>query len=349
MGRRAIPIELIDEVRKRHTTFNKRKLGLLKKAIELSILCDVEISVIMFSKHHGETKMHEYTSSDTKSMLNRAIAFKGPVESFTNASFPHATSNSKSVRCGEKRPREEDLTVNSVTLMRHLLNSEMANRQISDHYNSFSTQKLETISNIFPAMPSRNRNAHTFTHAQQSEEVDLSNSNDGSDSSPESSHKTPATPANARWDSSKHCPNPRLMMTNVHMSETEAPSSSVQGTTLKACLPPLPSPMKQDTYNRKCKPWRRDLNVQIPFNNNRSAAELSGTFVRTPGQPAEGGNYCASFGNNTPIGEIPLDPLATPKTPFGMASPQVMIPGRMVSSDNGTSPIATSFPTAGTL
>ena len=41
MGRKKILIEPIKDKRLRYITFNKRKAGLLKKAAELSQLCDV--------------------------------------------------------------------------------------------------------------------------------------------------------------------------------------------------------------------------------------------------------------------------------------------------------------------
>jgi hypothetical protein len=50
MGKRKIEIAKIADDRKRLATFHKRKPGLLHKAMELSILCDVEIAVIIFGE-----------------------------------------------------------------------------------------------------------------------------------------------------------------------------------------------------------------------------------------------------------------------------------------------------------
>lgn len=44
----------------RQVTFSKRRNGLLKKAFELSVLCEAEVALIIFS-HRG--KLYEYASS----------------------------------------------------------------------------------------------------------------------------------------------------------------------------------------------------------------------------------------------------------------------------------------------
>ncbi|KAJ1701889.1 hypothetical protein LUZ63_001668 [Rhynchospora breviuscula] len=49
MGRRKIVIERKETKSKRQTHFSKRHVGLLKKAYELSVLCDVDVSLIMYS------------------------------------------------------------------------------------------------------------------------------------------------------------------------------------------------------------------------------------------------------------------------------------------------------------
>ena len=47
-------------------TFTKRKFGLMKKAYELSVLCDCEILVIIFNSHN---KLFQYASSDMDKVL----------------------------------------------------------------------------------------------------------------------------------------------------------------------------------------------------------------------------------------------------------------------------------------
>ncbi|XP_047326491.1 agamous-like MADS-box protein AGL104 [Impatiens glandulifera] len=49
MGRVKLPIKRIENNTNRQVTFSKRRNGLIKKAYELSILCDIDVALIMFS------------------------------------------------------------------------------------------------------------------------------------------------------------------------------------------------------------------------------------------------------------------------------------------------------------
>lgn len=49
MGRLRIQIKKIEDKTNRQITFAKRKSGLVKKAYELSTLCDVEVALVIFS------------------------------------------------------------------------------------------------------------------------------------------------------------------------------------------------------------------------------------------------------------------------------------------------------------
>ncbi|EXC04824.1 MADS-box transcription factor 3 [Morus notabilis] len=49
MGRVKLQIKRIENTTNRQVTFSKRRNGLIKKAYELSVLCDVDVALIMFS------------------------------------------------------------------------------------------------------------------------------------------------------------------------------------------------------------------------------------------------------------------------------------------------------------
>ncbi|XP_043723510.1 agamous-like MADS-box protein AGL15 [Telopea speciosissima] len=68
MGRGKIEIKRIENATSRQVTFSKRRAGLLKKAQELSVLCDAEVAVIIFS---STGKLFEFSSSGMKRTLSR--------------------------------------------------------------------------------------------------------------------------------------------------------------------------------------------------------------------------------------------------------------------------------------
>ncbi|KAG7292910.1 hypothetical protein NEMBOFW57_002955 [Staphylotrichum longicolle] len=70
MGRRKIEIKPIKDDRNRSVTFLKRKGGLFKKAHELSVLCSVDVAVIIFGAGTNK-KLHEFSSMDMREMIQR--------------------------------------------------------------------------------------------------------------------------------------------------------------------------------------------------------------------------------------------------------------------------------------
>ncbi|CAN8065071.1 unnamed protein product [Agarophyton chilense] len=73
-----IQIRRITDNRTRQVTFLKRKNGLLKKAMELGVLCDCEVAVIVYNPHNG--KLFEYSSISMERVLNRYATYSGPSE-----------------------------------------------------------------------------------------------------------------------------------------------------------------------------------------------------------------------------------------------------------------------------
>ncbi|KAL5556609.1 hypothetical protein UlMin_038845, partial [Ulmus minor] len=61
MGRRKLHIKRIEDKHNRHVTFSKRRNGLMKKSHELSILCDVEIALVVFT---GHGRLYEFCSGE---------------------------------------------------------------------------------------------------------------------------------------------------------------------------------------------------------------------------------------------------------------------------------------------
>ena len=63
MGRNKIKIERIKSERNRNITYIKRKTGLIKKAMELSVLCDVNIFLCLIPKNSNQKSL--FCSSDS--------------------------------------------------------------------------------------------------------------------------------------------------------------------------------------------------------------------------------------------------------------------------------------------
>jgi len=92
MGRKKIKIARIDDERVRKVTFTKRKAGLIKKAMELSLLCDCEIALIIFTSQQntGGSKLYRYSSGveGPNGTLHKMSTWPGEaVESRTNGDY----------------------------------------------------------------------------------------------------------------------------------------------------------------------------------------------------------------------------------------------------------------------
>uniref|UniRef100_A0A0D9XXS6 MADS-box domain-containing protein n=1 Tax=Leersia perrieri TaxID=77586 RepID=A0A0D9XXS6_9ORYZ len=69
MGRGRIEIKRIENTTSRQVTFCKRRNGLLKKAYELSVLCDAEVALIVFS---SRGRLYEYSNNNNvKATIDR--------------------------------------------------------------------------------------------------------------------------------------------------------------------------------------------------------------------------------------------------------------------------------------
>ncbi|KAI6689233.1 hypothetical protein NL676_026061 [Syzygium grande] len=71
MAREKIKIKKIDNLTARQVTFSKRRRGLIKKAEELSVLCDADVSLIIFS---STGKLYDFSSSSMEDTLTRYYA-----------------------------------------------------------------------------------------------------------------------------------------------------------------------------------------------------------------------------------------------------------------------------------
>ncbi|KAJ1262092.1 hypothetical protein BS78_09G080700 [Paspalum vaginatum] len=108
-GRGKIEIKRIENTTNRQVTFCKRRNGLLKKAYELSVLCDAEIALIVFS---SRGRLYEYSNNSVKATIER---------------YKKATSSDNSSAAG---------TVAEVTIQHYKQESARLRQQIINLQNS---------------------------------------------------------------------------------------------------------------------------------------------------------------------------------------------------------------------
>ncbi|XP_068167187.1 myocyte-specific enhancer factor 2C isoform X5 [Antennarius striatus] len=106
MGRKKIQITRIMDERNRQVTFTKRKFGLMKKAYELSVLCDCEIALIIFN---STNKLFQYASTDMDKVLLKYTEYNEPHESRTNSDIVEALS--KKENKGSESPELESALI----------------------------------------------------------------------------------------------------------------------------------------------------------------------------------------------------------------------------------------------
>ncbi len=73
-------------------TFTKRKFGLMKKAYELSVLCDCEIALIIFN---STNRLFQYASTDMDKVLLKYTEYSEPHESRTNTDILEVHAKSR--------------------------------------------------------------------------------------------------------------------------------------------------------------------------------------------------------------------------------------------------------------
>ncbi|XP_055080500.1 myocyte enhancer factor 2cb isoform X5 [Periophthalmus magnuspinnatus] len=129
MGRKKIQITRIMDERNRQVTFTKRKFGLMKKAYELSVLCDCEIALIIFN---STNKLFQYASTDMDKVLLKYTEYNEPHESRTNSDIVEAL-NKKENKGGESPELEPALMLTPRTEEKYKQINEEFDHMIKNH------------------------------------------------------------------------------------------------------------------------------------------------------------------------------------------------------------------------
>uniref|UniRef100_A0A8D0CUI1 Myocyte enhancer factor 2cb n=1 Tax=Sander lucioperca TaxID=283035 RepID=A0A8D0CUI1_SANLU len=157
MGRKKIQITRIMDERNRQVTFTKRKFGLMKKAYELSVLCDCEIALIIFN---STNKLFQYASTDMDKVLLKYTEYNEPHESRTNSDIVEALSR-KENKGGESPELESTLILTPRTEEKY--------KQINEEFDHMiKTHKIPAVPpsnyDMSVSIPVSNQNNLIYSH-----------------------------------------------------------------------------------------------------------------------------------------------------------------------------------------
>uniref|UniRef100_A0A667YVT2 Myocyte enhancer factor 2cb n=1 Tax=Myripristis murdjan TaxID=586833 RepID=A0A667YVT2_9TELE len=310
MGRKKIQITRIMDERNRQVTFTKRKFGLMKKAYELSVLCDCEIALIIFN---STNKLFQYASTDMDKVLLKYTEYNEPHESRTNSDIVETLRKKGLNGCDSPDPDADDS-------VGHSPESEDKYRKINEDIDlMISRQRLCAVppSNYeMPvSIPVSNQNSLIYSHPGGS----LGNHNllplahhglQRNSMSPGVTHRPPSA-GNTGNGYGNHRNSPGLLVSPGGMNKN-----------MQAKSPP---PMNLGMNNRK-----PDLRVLIPpgaknnmpsinqrINNSQSAQSLATPVVSvaTPTLPGQGmGGYpsaiSTSYGTEYSLNSADLSSLS---------------------------------------
>nr|QCL07897.1 agamous-2 [Magnolia wufengensis]QDF82835.1 AGAMOUS-like protein 2 [Magnolia wufengensis] len=164
MGRGKIEIKRIENTTNRQVTFCKRRNGLLKKAYELSVLCDAEVALIVFS---SRGRLFEYANNSVKTTINRYK--KACADTLNTGSVAEANSQYYQQEASKLRQQIGIL----LTANRHLM---------GDGLSAMTVKELKQLENRLEKGISRIRskkNELLFAEIEymQKREIDLQNDN----------------------------------------------------------------------------------------------------------------------------------------------------------------------------
>ncbi|XP_042953801.1 agamous-like MADS-box protein AGL19 isoform X3 [Carya illinoinensis] len=131
MVRGKTQMKRIENAASRQVTFSKRRNGLLKKAFELSVLCDAEVALIVFSQSE---KLYEFSSSGVSKTIER----------YQKRTKDELGLTGKSQENLQQHLIKED---DSVSLAKKLEIIEVSKRLVGEGLESCSVDELQELEN----------------------------------------------------------------------------------------------------------------------------------------------------------------------------------------------------------
>ncbi|PKA46844.1 Floral homeotic protein AGAMOUS [Apostasia shenzhenica] len=164
MGRGRVEIKRIENTTNRQVTFCKRRNGLLKKAYELSVLCDAEIALIIFS---SRGRLYEYANHSVK----------GTIERYKKASSDNSNAGSISEANSQYYQQEASKLRQQITNLqnsnRNLMGEALSNMNAKD-LKQLETRLEKGISKI---RAKKNELLYAEIEYMQKREIELQNDN----------------------------------------------------------------------------------------------------------------------------------------------------------------------------
>nr|BAW79358.1 AGAMOUS like-proein [Rhododendron yedoense var. poukhanense] len=167
LGRGKIEIKRIENTTNRQVTFCKRRNGLLKKAYELSVLCDAEVALIVFSTRG---RLYEYASNSVRSTIDR---YKKACSDVSNTgSVSEANTQFYQQESNKLRRQIKDIQ-NSNSSSRHILGEALSALTFKEVKN-LETKLEKAISRI---RSKKNEMLFAEIEHMQKREIELQNAN----------------------------------------------------------------------------------------------------------------------------------------------------------------------------
>ncbi|CAM8898954.1 unnamed protein product [Rhodiola kirilowii] len=166
LGRGKIEIKRIENTTNRQVTFCKRRNGLLKKAYELSVLCEAEVALIVFS---SRGRLYEYSNNNSvKSTIER---YKKACSDSSNTAASVTETNIQMYQQESRKLRHQILTIQKAN--RNILGESLGNLTPKD-LKSLESKLEKSISKV---RAKKNELLFSEIEFMQKKEVYLHNNN----------------------------------------------------------------------------------------------------------------------------------------------------------------------------
>ncbi|PON64055.1 MADS-box transcription factor [Trema orientale] len=138
MVRGKTQMKRIENAASRQVTFSKRRNGLLKKAFELSVLCDAEVALIIFSPRG---KLYEFASS-------RCISINKTIERYTQRKAKDGGLSSAKAVSEDHEHQSAMSKEDTFSMAKKIEHLEVSKRKLlGDGLDSCSIHELQQIEN----------------------------------------------------------------------------------------------------------------------------------------------------------------------------------------------------------